>query len=165
MSKIVDFYQLLGTDTEGDTLIDMWHWSDEELEFCHSFIQWWFPLKEPSNFNPDAPILSEEDITCFKNSDVMRTRLITSTYCFLEFMGLDWDKDYKVIKGDNWDAKIDMWKHINHNWLRVTRMLTSLRTLGCEDVAKNIFAFLEYLHKEEKLVSENSFDYWQKAMQ
>src|SRR5689334_20682072 len=56
MSQIVDFYRGLTIDTEGRLLQDLWNWDDESLEVSHDFIQWMLPLRDPSQFNPDAPI-------------------------------------------------------------------------------------------------------------
>ena len=66
MSRVVDFYLGTRPDTEGRFLKDLWSWSDRDLEEVHDFIQWLFPLPEPSQFNPDAPLLTAEDIAAFK---------------------------------------------------------------------------------------------------
>jgi hypothetical protein len=55
MSQLTEFYQGTGLDTEGRTLAQIWAFSDEAMEDDHDFIQWLFPLREPSRFNPDAP--------------------------------------------------------------------------------------------------------------
>jgi hypothetical protein len=55
MSRLTDFYRGAGSDSEGRSLADLWNLSDDEMEDIHDFIQWMFPLREPSRFNPDAP--------------------------------------------------------------------------------------------------------------
>lgn len=81
-SPLVEFY--LGHSTAGVG----WHadivgrWTDEEWEMHHEFIQWLFPLKTPSAFNPDAPLLTDEDIEEFKNRPCCKTRCTKPTSGF-----------------------------------------------------------------------------------
>jgi hypothetical protein len=62
MSLLLDFYRGLGTDTEGRLLTDILAWPDAEFEEVHDFIQWRFP--EPSQYNPDAPLLTKNAANC-----------------------------------------------------------------------------------------------------
>src|SRR5260370_19373303 len=66
MSRLVDFYRGEATDREGRFLRDLWAWGDDDLEAVHDFIQWLFPLPEPSRYNPDAPLLTDENIAPFR---------------------------------------------------------------------------------------------------
>jgi hypothetical protein len=75
MARLLNFYRGQGTDTEGRLLKDIWAWGDDDLEAVHDFIQWLFPLPEPSRFNPDAPRLTEHDITAFRSEDILRANL------------------------------------------------------------------------------------------
>ena len=43
-------------------------WSDDKWEEVHDFIQWVFPLMEPSRYNEFVPILTMEDISFFRNN-------------------------------------------------------------------------------------------------
>ena len=58
----LDFYRGNGPDSEGRTLAEILAWSDDELEAVHDYIQWLFPLPEPSMFNADAPVLTPAEI-------------------------------------------------------------------------------------------------------
>ena len=66
LSNLVAFYRENAPDSEGRTLSQLWAWDDERLEEVHDYIQWLFPLPEPSQFNPDAPLLTPQDIEAFK---------------------------------------------------------------------------------------------------
>jgi len=88
MSRLVDFYRGLGTDIEGRLLEDILAWNDDELEEVHDFIQWLFPLPEPSQYNPDAPLLTKEDIAAFKSDPVLQANLMRSFERILAFLGL-----------------------------------------------------------------------------
>jgi len=59
MSLLVNFYRGESRDAEGRFLEELLAWNDDELEEVHNFVQWLFPLPEPSQFNPDAPLLSK----------------------------------------------------------------------------------------------------------
>jgi hypothetical protein len=164
MSAICDFYDGYCTDVDGRFLFQIQDEDDDWLEFDHAWVQWLFPLKEPSNFNPDAPLLTEEDIALFKAKLALQTNLIDSFLRFLKFLGLAWDHG-NVIKGENFESRrLYCWDRVNHNWLRITRCLTCLRLLGLDSYARKLYDCLKHLHENENLVSENSFEYWRKAM-
>jgi len=78
MSRLVAFYRGQGTDTEGRTLAEVWQWSDRRLEDVHDFIQWLFPLTEAGRFNPNAPLVTQEDIATFAGDEQLRTNLLRS---------------------------------------------------------------------------------------
>jgi hypothetical protein len=42
----------------GRYLREIQEWPDDQLESVHDYIQWLFPLPEPSGFNVAAPALS-----------------------------------------------------------------------------------------------------------
>jgi hypothetical protein len=106
MSQLVDFYRGEGTNPEGRSLIDIWAWPDDDLEAVHDFIQWLFPLPEPSRFNPDAPLLTEEDIGAFRSGPLLQANLMKSFERILGFLGLASTADGKVAEGDNFLARI-----------------------------------------------------------
>ena len=58
---LLRFYRLEGPDARGRTLPEIWAWDAARLEGVHDYIQWLFPLPEPSAFNPHAPILTHGD--------------------------------------------------------------------------------------------------------
>src|ERR1700730_3164051 len=110
MSRLLDFYRGQGTDAEGRFLKAIWTWEDNDLEAVHDFIQWLFPLPEPSQFNPDSPLLTANDIEAFKNDPVLQTNLIKSFERILGFLGFSWTGDGKVVEGVNFPARIpDVW--------------------------------------------------------
>ncbi|MDZ8083498.1 MAG: opioid growth factor receptor-related protein [Nostoc sp. DcaGUA01] len=65
---IVPFYLGEQPDSEDRTIADIWAWDYEELEYVHNYIQWLFPLPEPSAFNPHAPIVDEQVIQSFHSN-------------------------------------------------------------------------------------------------
>lgn len=94
---------------------------------------------------------------------------------FLHFVGLGmeltggqslgenrWASDLEIKKGRNWEDREWIWKHPNHNWLRITRVLASLNLLGFPALAKALFKYIQQLFNEG-YGSPDSFGYWQKA--
>src|SRR5579884_3099361 len=127
MSPLINFYRGTAPDSEGRMLQEIWAWSDQELEAVHDFIQWLFPLPEPSRFNPDAPLLTPEDVAAFRTDDRLRANLRRSFERILTFPGLAETPGGQVVEGPNFAARTpDVWSVPNHNWLRVTRILRSL---------------------------------------
>jgi hypothetical protein len=121
MSQLVEFYRGRATDTGGRFLREIPGWSDEYLEAVHDFIQWLFPLPEPSRFNPDAPLLVQEDITAFQCDEQLRANLRKSFERILTFLGLRQTEGGEVEEGDNFPLRaVDVWDTPSHNRLRIT---------------------------------------------
>jgi hypothetical protein len=164
MTHLIDFYRLQKPDSEGRTLEEIWNWPDEELESCHDFIQWMFPLDEPSAFNPDAPLVTKEDQAAFRADPQLQKAMRRSFSVFLAFLGLTLAQDGSVARAENFNRRISLWKHPNHNWLRITRVLKSLRLLGFDHEARAFWLFLKDLHDKEGFAFANSLEYWKQAM-
>jgi hypothetical protein len=163
MSQLIDFYRGTGRDAEGRTLADIWAFSDDELESVHDFIQWLFPLREPSRFNPDAPLLTDADLDEFRSSPALRENLLRSFEVFLAFVGLSY-KVGSVTKAPDFDSKSEVWRYPNHNWLRITRVLASTRMLGLKAMSRAFFAFLKGLRDGGRSgITADTFRFWEQA--
>src|SRR6516164_5949042 len=122
MSRLLDFYRGTATDCEGRWLRDLWQWKDDDLEAVHNFIQWMFPLPEPSQFNPDVPLLTSTDIAAFRTDETLRSHLRRSFERIISFLGLTERPDGSIGEGPNFSTRAaDVWNSPNHNWLRITR--------------------------------------------
>ena len=166
MSRLLDFYRQDAPDSEGRWLRDLWGWDDEALESVHDFIQWLFPLPEPSQFNPDAPLLTATDISAFRADDSLRANLRRSFERILSFLGLAEQPDGAIAEGPNFAARAaDVWNTPNHNWLRITRILRSLTLLGLEPQAQALYACLSGFYQSRKSpIPDNTFRYWSAAV-
>lgn len=164
MSAIVRFYSGQGTDHRGRFLTDIQQWPDDRLESVHDYIQWMFPLEEPSAFNPYAPLLDQETIKAFRSREDLRDNLRTSWIRMLRFYGLEM-ADGKVMPARNFLDRSDDWltPH-NHNHLRITRILKSLRTLGLEPEAEAFFERLSEIHHSGgRMITAETFRFWRSA--
>jgi hypothetical protein len=164
MSQIIDFYTEEGTDSEGRTLEEMLLWRDSTLEWSHDSIQWLFPLREPSSFNPDAPLLTDEDIALWQANKHLQDNLHRAFERFLRFLGLRWEEG-RVHPADNFALRAPViWNRFNHNFLRVTRCLASLRLLGLAAEAEAFYRHLESMYDSGHFaISDHTFQFWTEA--
>jgi hypothetical protein len=163
MSQLIEFYRRTGNDAEGRTLAEIWTFSDEELENVHDFIQWLFPLRTRSQFNRYAPILTDSDIKAFQSEPGLRDNLRRSFEVFLAFLGLRLEEG-RVVEAADYAVKGGVFRHANHNWLRITRVLSSTRMLGLEVESRAFFAFLKALYDSgHSGIADDTFGFWKGA--
>jgi hypothetical protein len=93
--------------------------TDHEAETNHDYIQWLFPLDEPSRSVNGAPVLAELDIDEIRQSSLAQANLAKSARWFLGFLE----------RNNHWITKY------NHNHLRITRVIKSLRLLASDKAA------------------------------
>jgi len=142
MSRITDFYWN-DIPTSGGSFIDaILQWGPDEWEASHEEIQWLFPSKQESQFNPDAPILTDEDIKLFTTMPELKTKFTQVFETFLGVFGLK-----KVTLGFAWRDDLDYdpkwWlRNFNHNYLRFSRILDCLSKFDRKQDAFDLFIFL-----------------------
>ena len=165
MSQLVSFYRGEGTDSEGRLLSEIWAWNDDSLEAIHDFIQWLFPLPEPSRFNPDAPLLTLQDIEAFQKDPLIQANLRKSFERIIAFLGLA-EVDGKIVEGPTFGRRVPfIWAALNHNWLRITRILRSLHLLGRQAEADALYERLAEFHRARRFpIPADTFGYWASAV-
>ena len=168
MSAITDFYTGKGQDGSGRTLREILAWPERRLEEVHDYIQWLFPLPEPSGANPSAPVLDAETIAVFHSDEGLRARLREAFGRMLAFYGFA-QRDGEIVPGADFEQHARGWLTPgNHNHLRITRILRSLRVLGLDGEAERLWRGLEALHARETAagrysITERTFAYWRRA--
>lgn len=167
-SKLISFYRGVGRDDRGRSLADVQRQSQHDLEDVHDYIQWMFPLPERSGANPHAPILTTSDIEEFNSSADLRSALLTSFSIMLMFYGLTLTENagrMRVVPRSQFQERSRMWlRPGNHNFLRITRILRSLNTLGCQREAAAFFGCLKELYDQNSaLIGRTTFGYWEEA--
>jgi hypothetical protein len=168
-SEIVAFYRGAGRDHMARSLTDLQGQSLRDLEQVHDYIQWLFPLPEPSSAFPGAPILTSQDVLIFKQSEVVTERLLQSLQTMLTFYGLELSgslAEPKVAIGPDFAVRGKVWlSQGNHNFLRLTRILRSLAVLGCEGHSRALFRCLEGIHADyARIIGEETFAFWRNAV-
>jgi hypothetical protein len=168
MSAITEFFEGRGRDGSGRTLEEILRWSDGRLEDVHDYIQWLFPLPERSGANPWAPVLDAEDIAAFHRDAALRERLREGFDRMLAFYGLT-RRDGEIVPTAGFEQHARHWLTPgNHNHLRLTRILRSLRVLGLEEEAQRLWKALETIHGREAgagrySITERTFAFWRRA--
>ena len=145
---VLAFLQGVGADARGRTLFDVLGFSDDSLERTHDYIQWLFPLTEPSQAVPDSPVLTDADVEAIRNSSMALVALSAGADRMMAFYN----------RTNHWMGPAD------HNHLRITRIIRSLRLLrgGAEADAFRDF-ILDRVKERRAPVSARAKGYWMTA--
>lgn len=165
MSKLTEFYAGAGKDHAGRKLAEVQAFSFDQLEDVHDYIQWLFPLPEPSQYNPWAPLLTDADIQAFNSDTQLQLNLRKSFNKALDFYGLVLAHG-AVLPGAHFHQRRTGWQTpYNHNLLRITRILRSLTLLGLKTEALAFLVLLEdQYRKRQDTIGAETIGYWRKAV-
>jgi hypothetical protein len=164
---IIRFYSGEQPDDRGRYLADIQKWTDDRLESVHDFIQWMFPLREPSGVNLTAPVLDTATIEEFRSKPELQEKLRASFTRMLKFYGMEITSAgprMKIEPAANFRERAKVWlRPHNHNHLRITRIIKSLQLLGLEVEARAFFDCLAgiYHSQSTQAISAETFRYWQ----
>jgi hypothetical protein len=172
-SRIIGFYGGTGPDHRGRYLHEIQQWDDDQLETVHDYIQWLFPLPEPSGFNAAAPILTRESMQEFLTRPELQQKLRVSLLLMLNFYGLEARSggQVTVTRSPNFATKATGWLSPgNHNHLRITRILRCLTLLGLEAEAKAFCDCLSEIYEDDQnkplpVLSDETMLYWRRAVE
>jgi hypothetical protein len=164
-SPLIRFYLGQGTDHAGRMISEIHSFYFHQLESYHDYIQWLFPLPNRSVFNPDAPILTEEDRLEFHHHPLVRQNYHISWTRMLDFFGYFVNQDGLISKTCLWGQLAPRWlSPENHNGMKVTRMLRSSMLCGFGDQAR---AFYETVIIDSRSGGgdwKRPLDYWKDAV-
>ena len=157
---IIRFLLLKEPDAKGRMLSDLWNKNDLFLEFSHNYIQWMFPLNEGSKHHPNAPILDDEDIQFIQNHAEIQVNMLHSFDIILRFYGFDRD-ELTIYRNKDFLRKSKRWlTKNNHNFLRITRILKSLKLCGLDAYSEAFFETLVQVYKEYPVITVETMSYW-----
>jgi Opioid growth factor receptor (OGFr) conserved region len=151
-SAWVDFYRGVEPDSEGRYIGEILAWDDDRLEDVHDYIQWLFPLPEPSLFNPDAPLLTRADVAAARGDATVRENLRAAYARMRRFYGLTPETEARP---KPWVCAAD------HNHLRLTRILKSLNLLGLRDEARSLY---EAISAFDGVIPARTRLFWREAV-
>ncbi|KAL6715237.1 hypothetical protein ACLMJK_007501 [Lecanora helva] len=163
---LVNFYDpaIQAKDSKGRTLNQILAWTDKSLEDSHDYIQILFPLPEGSIFNSKAPLINRVVFTSFRTRPELRANLQRSLERMLRFYGLELNKTGAISLGPNYNDASKNWvKQTNHNHLRITRIIRSLRVLGLENRAEQFFLALQGAFGQGGKIGDRSLMFWYRA--
>lgn len=168
MPIITDSHQIFAflvgakPDAYGRMFEDTLGWTDEQLEQCHSQIQWVFPLHEESNHAETYPVLTPETVALIKGNLPIYTNMLKAKTRMEKFLGIgEYLTPWRL--GQWFEAR-------NHNLLRITRIIRSLRLLGMQTQAQDFYEKVTMLGTsygvmpgEEKYMT-TTLRFWAQAM-
>lgn len=166
---LIDFYLSRRPDSRDRMISDIWVEDDDWLEYTHDYVQWLFPLKTRSRYNSSAPTLDEATIKAFRTSENLKKCLIRSLQVMLKFYGFQLQEmsgtSVTVTKSDEYEKKKSNWLSSgNHNFLRITRIITSLRILGLKGYSDAFFRCLDQVYREHRnTIGTETYRYWKTA--
>ena len=173
---IISFFspQTRARDPSGRSLDTILAYTDAQLSRHHDFIQYLFPLPEKSPVNPWAPLIDRQVYDAFRDSQDLRAELLRGFGRMLGFYGFTLstsasgsggvEGQVEILPAQNFKAqsKLSWRRGMDHNHLRLTRMIRCLRVLSCEREARALYrALLEF--DEGGVVRGSSRMFWARA--
>ena len=148
--NIENFLTNSESDFKNRFLQDIWSFSDQEIEHTHDFIQILFPLDEESGAVSNGIYLdSSEAILSIKANKLATENIVKSSKWFLSFLA----------RNSHWKRKHD------HNYLRITRIIKSLRLLVSDQEANKFYeSFMQLVDENLKSkINSTTLTYWENA--
>lgn len=125
MGQILDFFEGRITHPSGRTFDEILALDDQALERAHDVVQWIFPLPEPSKAQPNAPYLSAEELTAFRESPELQAQVVRAARVMAGF----------YVMTTPWRRPRD------HNHLRITRIIRCLTLIEQWNYGRKFFHF------------------------
>ena len=145
---IKSFIEGLEPDPMGRTFDNILSYNDADIENVHNFIQWLFPLDEPSQAVAGSPVLSGTDIKEIRASNTAKINLLHASEWYLGFLE----------RNRQWVTMYD------HNHLRITRVIKSLRLLigdwEADEFRAKVFTLLG---DEKSKIDLKALSFWTKS--
>ncbi len=146
---IHDFLRGEGHDGRGRLLADVLAFDDAQIESVHDFIQWVFPLPEPSRAVPGAPVLGAAEAVAIRADPFARGGLRAGLGRMRRFYATT----------DGWLTGFD------HNHMRITRIIAAVHDLLGREEAAAFHAFVTERNRAAGgPVNAASLRYWEQAL-
>ena len=118
-SEVFIFLTGTNSDRSGRLIDNILREGDVYWDNTHDFIQWLFPLTEPSRSVRNAPVLTHDEIKQIRESETAQANIQQSVLRYKEFLAgtTKWRSGY------------------DHNHLRISRVIKSLRLLVSDEAA------------------------------
>lgn len=170
---LLAFFGCAGTDHRGRTLSQILQKSDRWLEETHDYIQWLFPLDVESQFNPHAPLITDDVCAAFTNPASADRRTLQQNFGLairrmLAFYGYSFSPGFAdVSPTSEWTDKAENWlTDGNHNFMRMTRMLRSMTLLGRRELAHSFHKCLVAAARvHPTIITGRVLGFWEAAVE
>lgn len=162
-SALIKFFRGDGTDHAGRTIEDILALDDFWLEHTHDYLQWLFPIPEPSQYNAWVPVLTQEDIAWFRTDRYLGTQQVRALDRMLAFYGLE-RRGGEILPLSDLNMKTHIWlKPAGHNHLRITRIIRSLQYCSQPELAHRLQSAVIELGESVGQVREQTIGCWRRA--
>lgn len=163
------FYRGDGVDHKGRRIEDVLRLSVREMEETHDYIQWLFPLTEPSSVSMHAPVLGERCIATLTDDPHFRATLRRAFDKMLGFYGLKLigaGPTARITKAAFYERQARNWlTPDNHNFMRLTRIMRSMVLFSEHVLARALlFCLQEIAGHSPEIVSANAQRHWRQAV-
>ena len=166
MHPLIAFYKGVGTDHRGRTLSGILAFSDSQLESCHDYIQWLFPLRKPSPYNPEAPVVDDAVEAEFRRDHDLQTEVHRALLRMLQFYGVvlrETPQGFELLA----PADVDQFHWMtpdNHNHKRLCRILACLKLIGMDSHVSALWQGLQQLAlAHPDAISSATITHWRLA--
>jgi hypothetical protein len=157
--EIIDFLRGIGGDHLGRTYEDHLSVDSQEMEHCHDRIQWFFPLHEASRMSRNFPIITPEIVKESKKYPEIKKNLLKALDIMRCFYAVGKPSDMCIFP----KLVHNLWcNNGDHNLLRITRIIRSLRLFGLDKEANEFYGEVLQVAKERR-IAEKTLDYWKLA--
>jgi hypothetical protein len=156
---ILGFLENRTSDYKARYHSDILYFSDDQLEECHDQIQWMFPLHESSAFAQTYPVLTPESLKVIRESKVVERNMFLAYQRMVYFYGLHDPKSERYL---DWTASAN--GRPNHNLLRITRIIRSLRFMELDQLAINLYYLIATNTNINCHLNDKTLEFWEKAL-
>lgn len=149
MSQVLEYLQGTGNDHRERKLSEVLAADDTFLEQEHDYIQWLFPLREPSYNVESAPVMTEDEIKKARTDKRVQENMNRSLERMAKF----------YMENDHWLVPRE------HNHLRITRIIKSTRMILGDDPATGFYdQIMERVHATDADILPLHLAYWTDAV-
>jgi hypothetical protein len=152
VNEIVLFHEGKAPDNMGRFWTDIIAQNDDWWESTHNFIQWIFPNRQFSFHNPAAPLLTDEVVAEFRSREDLKEVVRAVLKRFYIFLKIDEPNPWWVTNN-------------NHNFLRITRVLHTLREFEMKKELNSFYNKLVTVNYNNQVITDIAFDYWTAAFE
>ena len=150
-TALTKFLSGAACDSLGRSFRDILEQDDLWLECTHDWVQWCFPLFEKSQSVKNSPVLeSPGEVRAIRESPAVQENMRSGLIRYAEFLR---DTDHWL-------------RYHDHNHLRITRIITSVKTLMSDQQACDFYRYVMD-HVEARgndKPSSVSMHYWKRAV-
>lgn len=166
--QIVDFYEDRGQNPSGHSYSQVMRYSDDELEAHHDFVQFLFPTKQQSKYAKGSTPITDIEISIFKTNLTLMNKFKQALVRMSSFYGLKFDeKTNSFSYANGYQNRFKEWVQSgNHNFLRLTRILTCLNLMDMSKEAGSLFQCLSNIYdygQNSNIIGKETYKFWASA--